>query len=66
MMPNVAVYVYCSCKVKGLEKSVNVPIDRAALPTWRVPKRMRTEPPLRRRCLARVKSFGPAAGRSRG
>jgi hypothetical protein len=25
MMPNVAVCVYCSCKVKELEKSVNVP-----------------------------------------
>ena len=25
MMPNVAVCVYCSCKVKEMEKSVNVP-----------------------------------------
>jgi hypothetical protein len=25
MMPNVAVCAYCSCKIKGMEKSVNVP-----------------------------------------
>ena len=39
MMPTVAVCVYCSHKIEEKAKSVNVPICRAALPTWRAPRR---------------------------
>ena len=58
MMPNVAVGVYCSHKVKEMEKSVNVPHRPGGVAHLACAQRKRSEPPLRRRHLARVSRRG--------